>query len=686
MPLFILMNLPVLLCAYLLARRIFKIQGAVDLLIAIFILYFAQIVVVEISLGMFGRLALENLISVNAIILLVILVFSRNESAPGNLREQTNFNKIIPNTNLAIFLLTILSVFGIVKLTINLINPPFGWDSLNYHFPFAVEWLKNANLNTPITIADDPSPTYYPINGSLFYLWLIFPFRSVFLADLGQLPFFVLAVLAVLAIAKKIGLSKENSFFAAALFAIIPNLFKQLSIAYVDLMVAGLFLAALFYLLLLSEDFCIRYATLYGVSLGLLLGIKTIALPYCVLLIIPFLWLCVKHVKRLYLLGIVLVCIACFGAFSYMRNFLETGNPLYPLDFSLFGKTIFKGVMDKQAYSAHFKGSDYNLAKLLFGEGLGPQTVLIILPAVFLALPITALRRRKALTFMLVYFLFLPALLYAVYRYVIPMANTRYLYPLFGVAVITGFFTLEALKPKKFVIPIVVLICALGSMAELAKKQELAISIVTTFVIFSILMVIKKYGIFKKHTKILMVTSSVMLISALLTPAFLEQNYLKNEFPGYKKMVKYSGFWPEATLAWDWLDQNTIGNNVAYTGRPVAFPLYGNNFKNNVYYVSVNKIDPALLHYFPNSRYRWGYDFADLHKNLEEPDNYRGHADYKVWLGNLSKHNTDYLFVYSLHQTKEKEFPVEDRWAGAHPEIFTMIFNNPTIHIYKIKK
>jgi hypothetical protein len=151
-------------------------------------------------------------------------------------------------------------------------------------------------------------------------------------------------------------------------------------------------------------------------------------------------------------------------------------------------------------------------------------------------------------------------------------------------------------------------------------------------------------------------------------------------------MVKYSGFWPQATDAWNWLNNNTSGNNIAYAGRPVPFPLYGSGFKNNVYYVSVNKIDPAKLHYFPDSHYFWGKDFLSMHKSFEEKGNYRGEADYPAWLGNLLRRKTDHLFVYSLHQTKEVEFPMEDAWAVQHPEKFSLIFSNDTIRIYKVLK
>jgi hypothetical protein len=375
------------------------------------------------------------------------------------------------------------------------------------------------------------------------------------------------------------------------------------------------------------------------------------------------------------------------GGFTYIRNFIDTGNPFYPLEFKLFGKVILKGVIDNVVYRAHFRPQDYAFSKLLFHEGLGIQTIIFLLPAILLALPIVYIKKRKSLNFVLVWFLLIPILIYLEYRYIIILANTRYLYPLLGIGTVMGFYLFKILNIHPHIIKILVTISILASISELAKRQELAISILLTFLSYFLLLILIKN---LKLKKIKFIKNPIFIlffyIFILISLILLEKDYLRNEYNRYTKMTRYSGLWPDATLAWAWLNANTQGNNIAYVGRPVPFPLYGTNFKNNVYYVSVNKIDPPKLHYFPNSRYIWGYDFTSLHKNLEEKGNYRQNADYAIWLNNLIKRNTDYLFVYSLHQTKEIEFPLEDRWAKNNPAKFIPVFTNMTIHIYKIVK
>jgi len=708
------MNLIVGASAFLLNYRILRFRNFIDSLLSLFILYFSQIVLTELFLGIRGRLFIENAVLLNLVIFLAIWSLTRNKessfcfgvgkyktflttetsqgrvlSSPTSLANEVSckitkeqLSQLLGN-KIILFAAAIILAFASVKIIINLVNPPFGWDNLNYHFTFPVEWLKHGNLDNPITISDDFSPTYYPINGSLFFLWLIFPFKNVFLADLGQIPFFVLAFLSTYNISKKVGLNKDFSLYAAILFLLIPNFFKQLQIAYVDVMVVSLFLVCLNYLISLYQEFSSKNLLLYSMSLGLFLGTKTVALPYSTLLFLPFILLFLKHSNKYSLFIFSILIIIALGGFSYLRNFIETKNPFYPLDFKLFGHSIFKGVIDIDTYRAHFKIKDYSLAKLLFHEGLGVQAILFVLPSIFLALPVTLIKKRKMPGFILTYFLILPVLIYLVYRHIIPLANTRYLYPILGTGMIIGFYTMGILGIPRRLINILVVICVLASMPELAKRQELIASAILAFLLFFLLPPFIKYieqkWLIKKR---LFIYLPLLFIVSVL--ALLEKDYVNNEYSRYTSMVKYSGFWPDATRAWDWLNRNTQGNNIAYIGRPVPFPLYGTNFKNNVYYVSVNKTEPAKLHYFPNSHYHWGYDFLSMHRNLEEEGNYRADADYSVWLDNLNRRNTDYLFVYSLHQTKEIEFPVEEEWAKNKPGEFKQVFNNQTIRIYKL--
>ena len=678
------MNFIVILGSFLITYKIFKKLDFVDSLLCWFILYFAQIIFTELLLGILGILYLKNVILINLVILFIIWLTIKGRTYHFNLSGVKDSVPRFLENKIILFGISLILSFGLVKVFSNLANPPFGWDNLNYHFTFPVEWMKHGNLNNPLVVSDDPFPTYYPISGSLLFLWLMFPFKNAFLADIGQLPFFVISFLAILSISRKLNLNQEHSFLAASLFVIIPNFFKQLQIAYVDIMLGGIFLVALNFLLGLTKKYSFKDAFLFSLAFGILVGIKTTALAYGIFLLIPFFYLIFSRkemglrLKCRYLVVLFLM-IFIFGGFSYFKNFLLTQNPFYPLDVSILGKAILKGVIDKATFTARNIGSDYSLGKILFHEGLGVQSLIIILPAVILA-PFISVFRNKEKNFLINYVMLLPLLLYLVFRFILPLPNTRYLYPMLGTGMVCGLYILSSLKVPHKPIRIIAFVMMIVSALECARHIELGISLGITFLLFIIFSHLLKY----KRLRNILFSKGVIISSifiSLIISQMLLLDYKKNEYIRY---VKNSRYWPDATRAWLWLNNNSEGNNIAYVGRPVPYPLYGTGFKNNVYYVSVNSLDPIHLHDLKNSRYSWDCNAENMHRSFEEPNNYRGNADYSAWLDNLNKRKTEYLFIYTLHHTKKAEFPIEEEWARSNPAEFKQVFNNETIKIYKL--
>lgn len=676
----IILNLIVGTSSYLICEYFFAFKEPIDNLLAWAIFFFSQIILCELILGLMGKLDLGSIFLFQTSGLLLMLFLTRGKKERLHLiSEALNQLGKIKLNKIQVFCLAAVCGFALTKLAINLINPPFGWDSLNYHFTFPVEWLKHGNLDNPIVISDDPAPSYYPINGSLIFFWWMLPLKNFFIADLAQLPFFILALLAVFNISKKIGLSGEHSFYSAVLFGVMPNFFKQLEIAYVDIMVAALFLISLNFIFNLAKEFSWKNIFLSAVSCGLMLGTKSLALFYCLLLFIPVFFLFSKDLskalvrKRFLQAGVFLATVILLGGFSYMRNFFLTGNPFYPLDAEIFGKIIFKGAVGRASYAAHFLSQDYALTKFLFHEGLGLQTILFVLPAVILALPVYLYLSRKRLDFLKIYFFLLPFILYVIFRYLIPLGNVRYIYNLLALGLIGGFYIYQKFNVPAKAIKAVMTICLLASISELAGHQEL---------IWSLILSAAAFMLFLSPSFVKRIAGILVLLILLPALFLLNADYTRNE---YSRYVKNSPFWPDATQAWFWLNNNTKGSNISYVGRPVPLPLYGTGFKNNVFYSSVNAVDPVRLHYFKNARLKWDYAFEQTHRNLEEPGNYRADAKESDWIENLKKHKAGYLFVYSLHQTKSIEFPIEDFWASSRIEIFQPVFANSTIHIYKIK-
>ncbi|MFA4854632.1 MAG: hypothetical protein WC616_04695, partial [Candidatus Omnitrophota bacterium] len=153
-------NLIVAATAGLLMSYFFPFEGVVDYLLAFFLLCLAQIILSLELLGIFNSLYLTNVIFLNlAVLIFVFLLIRSLKLAPAlgfNKKFKESFNRFSLN-GFEIFCLAVIISFVAVKVSINLMNPPFGWDSLNYHFTYPVEWLKYGNLNMSISISGDPS-------------------------------------------------------------------------------------------------------------------------------------------------------------------------------------------------------------------------------------------------------------------------------------------------------------------------------------------------------------------------------------------------------------------------------------------------------------------------------------------------------------------------------------------------
>jgi len=669
MLIFIGLNLTVFWSSYLIAKRYSGNFPTLNFILTCFVFYIGQIVLTEQILGVFSRLTLLNLFVLNLLILVLVFVFVRKKKLIPELQEVKTG---ILQDKIILFALSVFSGFILVNAFVNLINPTFGWDCLNYHFTQPVEWLKHHNLINPITINDDPSPSYYPINGGLIYFWFIAPFKSAYVADLAQLPFYIISLIAVFAISRKAGLDNRLSFIAALTFGIIPNYFKEIEVGYTDVMMGCVFLLTLYFIVSLSHEFKKSVFLLASISLGLLLGIKTAALPYVVFLLLYLVWLLVKHKgikKAAAYLPVVFVLMLIFGGYGFIRNAVLTGNPLYPLDFVLLGKRIFKGVMPLSNYHAQWTAADFNYRKLFFSEGLGAQFILLIVPFTLIA-PLAAIRKKKMNLFVV-----LPIVLFLIFRYLIPQLWVRFLYPYLGVGSIVGWWGVKELGIKKKIIDVGFMLFILLSAAELAGHGELIASLILSLAVFGFLLLKNKYSwSIKKYIPL----GAVILIFLMILG---EKKYLKEEYDRY---IQYAPFPKEEAEGWEYLNDITgKGANVAYVGRPEVFPLYGSGLKNNVYYVSVNGKEP-YLHSYKNSYYKWNADYNVKHAVIRKNGNYRGNADYGIWLRNLKNKNIDYLFIYALHRITD--FPFEDEWAKKHSEVFKTVFSNKLIHIYKISK
>ncbi len=228
-------------------------------------------------------------------------------------------------------------------------RPPVG-DSLAYHLPFAVEWLQRKTLDMPIPAAGDPSTPFYPLNSAAWIYWLLAPLESEILARFVQLPFLLLLGLATFRLAADLGLSKQASAMAAAISVSVPAIARSASIPENDLIMAALLITATAFLIRLAGRFTTWRAGMFALVIGLAVGTKVIALGFAALLGLVWMVLVLRArwssgfwgVLRLLFAGAAIVLL--LGGYSYLRNAVMMGNPLYPAGYELPGDIVLDGL------------------------------------------------------------------------------------------------------------------------------------------------------------------------------------------------------------------------------------------------------------------------------------------------------------------------------------------------------
>ncbi len=212
---------------------------------------------------------------------------------------------------------------------LGIISRPHEGDSLNYHIPIAKAYL-NGDVFFPEKIKGVPFLKYSPGASegvlSLFYALHVPPnLYNV----LGVVFFFF----TLFFLGKRFGLSKEMGMLFAISIVTLNGIVRWLDTQIIDIYLASFFVLSL--ALLQKPEKKVSYFVKLGVTLGMLVGSKYSGMLFGVILmlifsrrILPFL-----SIKRV--MGFV-APFSLFGASWYLRNYLSTGNPLYPQGFLFF--------------------------------------------------------------------------------------------------------------------------------------------------------------------------------------------------------------------------------------------------------------------------------------------------------------------------------------------------------------
>ena len=688
--------------------RFFPWNGVIDAVIRFGVVAFAVIVLAGLVLGGVGLLA----VPAYGILLVALFCSSllvKSLRPPVVLAAVPNLPSWVVAASATMFAFVV--AYGISQSPLTL------YDSLSYHLLFPARWLQEHRLSIIATPFSDEAQAYAPANGELYFLWLMLPFHGDLLARIGQVPFYFLGGVALYALARRIGAPPEHAVYVPAFFFLSRPIVEQAVGADVDLICWATFLSALYLGIAAVDSNDRRDWMLWGVSVGLYLGSKFVALIYSpVLLIFPL----VRggRVRAFW----ALAGIAGFALPWYFRNWLIAGSPVYPASLKIAGTTIAQGAFSRDAMlNSVFHTTDFRLFPVMVSHAFGTTLVLFWLP--FAALGAWSLLTRKR-WWPGVLVLCIPLLMIPLYWFGVPdNVDSRFLLPAAVLALVPMAFAFRTSKAWNLCVHAAyaggIVWLLVGANSEL--PADLPWYMGGWLSLQGLLN--RRYWILFLATVALLAMTWTLLRNARfgapilatvcgLAPVLLVVGADKWCAASQCDFLQVSSTFIrlEMNSGWDWVHANTHDATVAYTGNNVPYPLFGSQLTNRVYYVNIDRHLTWRFHDYDRAIRRRRADvtlvqplatssgvlrpalkLADGQVDAARPRYERMDGYRDAWLENLKQLGVDHLFVSTLSAYEsnyvwhnEQGFPIEDEWAKADPAVFRLVYENPQVRIYDV--
>jgi hypothetical protein len=422
----------------------------VDRLIGTFILGLAQIILTEMVLGLiFKKLYADSLfwmnICISSSLMSITLSTNNGFSLIGKAIYEINekvggFYRIVRADIilLAIFSLLVIKICWLIF--IGYLFPSYTWDSLSYHLPIVGNIMQSgAIMENPANFEIDTFINIFPKNMELFFLWNVIFLKNMSITDLSQLLFLIVGILTTYSIAIKLDIKVRSALLSSMLFFFTPIVILQINTNYIDIAVSVLLLTVINYILYESPSFKNNLSStlemndrkipiiLAGVTAGILLGSKGSGPLFAIIILSAIIVQeFIKYHKQIYakkpegkfnlITDSVISYIIYFflplimlGSYWYIKNWMLYGNPVYPMEITVFDITLFKGLFKKMRDPVPILIENSTYLSRLFHvwmekvefylydsrlSGFGPLWTILLLPSMVFAFIISAIKKR----------------------------------------------------------------------------------------------------------------------------------------------------------------------------------------------------------------------------------------------------------------------------------------------------
>ncbi len=221
-------------------------------------------------------------------------------------------------------------------------------DVVSFHLPNVVAWIQEGSLWGIHDWIPNRAPGNYPQTGDVFMLAAILPWESDFLVRFVGYPFLGLAGLAIYAAGRELAAPAGLSALTSAAVIAMPAVGYIALQGLADPEMLGTFAAGSFFLLRhwrTGDGFDLLIA---GLGLGLCFVTRWYSVP--AVAAVAGVWAVAALARRRPNFwrdaGALTGLIAVVGGFWLLRNWIESGNPVFPVKLAPLGITIFDAPLD----------------------------------------------------------------------------------------------------------------------------------------------------------------------------------------------------------------------------------------------------------------------------------------------------------------------------------------------------
>jgi hypothetical protein len=335
---FILLNSACLLLAHGTARLFLPRAGFDLLLISTLTLHLFLSTTAILLLGVVGALAPHYAVALVVAPLLWLATKRRAQPMAAATPAAKQATPPHRSLSLQIAILIFSALLSIYVFRGMLDGTRLGWDDLSYHATTPAHWLQAGRIE----LAPYNYHAYFPFGAELLAAWFMLPFGTDTFASLAGLHWILLATASIASIIYRISGHLPSALLGSAIFLSSTVVHGEaLSvISSADLAGTAYMLSAIYlFVMLRAQDG--REAgfllTLIAICAGLATGTKVTyaacAIALGLMVAVHVVRHCPNPIRKILAMALLAIAI---GSFWYARNFITTGNPLFPADIGPF--------------------------------------------------------------------------------------------------------------------------------------------------------------------------------------------------------------------------------------------------------------------------------------------------------------------------------------------------------------